>query len=174
VLTRAAPPQFDPYAPDMNLHGTAGKMPFAIEWTGLIHFDGSDAVPSYQAAPELTAWAKPKEVNLMSARSYPPMPAPNATHTMYMEMTMEDDEDGVHRWYVNGETVKMLDDEHMMMPSLRAYASPEGGEYTDVGLPASGALNGTAAVPFIAPYMAVIDILVRARVMDLAACLLAR
>ena len=153
-------PQYDPYAPDMGLHGSASHMPFTTEWTGLIHFDGIEAVPSYQSAPQLTAWAAPKEVNLISARSYPPMPAPNATHTMYMEMTMHDDDEGVHRWYVNGETVKMLDSEQMMAPSLRALASGTGDEYTDVGLPATGRLNGTAATPFVAPYMAVIDIIV--------------
>ena len=153
-------PQYDPYAPDMGLHGSVSHAAFATEWTGLIHFDGVEAVPSYQSPPELTAWAKPKEVNLVAARSYPPMPAPNATHTMYMEMTMHDDDEGVHRWYINGETVKMLDNEQMMAPSLRALASGTSDEYTDVGLPATGSLNGTAATPFVAPFMAVIDIIV--------------
>lgn len=73
---------------------------------------------------------------------------------------MHDDDDGVHRWYVNGETVMSMDSEQMMMPSLRMYASAAGGEYTDVGLPETGRLNGTAAKPFVAPYMAVIDIIV--------------
>ena len=153
-------PQYDPYAADDGLHGTVGQMAFATEWTGLIHFDGIEAVPSYQAAPNLTDWAPPKEVNLISARSYPPMPAPNATHTMTLDMTMHDDDEGVHRWYVNGDTVKMLNDEQMMMPSLRAYVSGTGGNYTDVGLPATGRLNGTAATPFVVPYMAVVDVII--------------
>jgi iron transport multicopper oxidase len=148
----------DDYA-DHNLHGTVSGLPFITEWTGLIYFDGSDAVPSYQAAPELTL-EKPKEVNMMSARSYPPMPAPNATHTMYMEMTMHDDEDGVHRWYVNGETVKMVSGDELLSPSLEAYASAEGGELSNEVLPTSGALTGTAATPFLAPFNAVIDVLV--------------
>jgi iron transport multicopper oxidase len=153
-------PTYDEYAPDMGLHGTVSGAAFDTEWKGLIRFDGSDAVPSYQAAPELTELAKPKEVNMMSARSYPPMPAPNATHTMYMEMTMEDDADGIHRWYVNGETVKMMGGDELMTPILQAYASAAGGELNDVDLPASGALTGTAATPFVAPFGAVVDVLV--------------
>jgi FtsP/CotA-like multicopper oxidase with cupredoxin domain len=150
--------------PDLGLYGSAGGQPFNINWAGLIRFEedaaraGAAAMPSYETPPAFET--PPVDMNLQAARSWPPMPAPPPTHQMYIEFAFAVDEDGITRGYINGDTAHMAMGAQLLAPELYAYASRAGGPLSDAATPLSGALHGSAAVPFVIPMDAVVDVLV--------------
>ena len=170
---------YDPSAPDLGLYGAGSNAPFVPTWSGLIRFSsdtsgmsaaaaavaaaaaGSTAMPNYTAVPPDTLPAPVDMPNLYEARSWPLMPAPDPTHTLYAEIIVVFDENGVRRALMNGATFsEMSMGTQVSTPMLHTYMTPEGGPLSEEDAPLSGRLTGSSEVPFVLPSGAVVDVLI--------------
>ena len=152
---------YDAASPDLGLYGSSTRQPFDPHWRGLIRFDGEGgpaAQPNYTAAAPLSVRPPRDTLNLLAARSWPPQPAPDATHTIALNVAVAFDGDYIRRGLINGAYMP----QHAMAaqlapPELYAYASPGGGPLSDDEAPLSGTLRGAGNAPFVLPYGAVVE-----------------
>ena len=155
-------PTYDETAPDLGLYGTAGGKPFDVLWRGVIRFADAASptvLPAYGATPRLTL-APPADINMQAARPWPEMSAPEPTHFINMLVVFQEDENGVNRPYINGESALMPTPEMMHEPLMYEYASALGGPLSSQAPLANGTILGNATNPFVLPYGAVVDVMI--------------
>ena len=152
-------PPYDPTAADLGLRGTVGGGVLDMNWTGLLTFEGEGGgAPAYTSVPPL-AVSPQAETNLVAARPVPAERAPDATQSIYFEVVFDADANGVNRAYINGATSPGPSAVSLAVPTLHAYASPEGGPLT-VPERLTGTLEGSATAPFLIPSGRVIEVLI--------------
>ena len=156
---------YDPSSPDLGLYGSTTRAAFQPHWRGLIRFEedaalaGAAAQPNYTAAPALALLAPADSLNLMQARSWPPAPAPDATHSAYVEVAVAFDGDYVRRGLINGASMPLAAmGAQLAPPALYAYGSRAGGPLSDDAAPLTGALRGAGDAPFVLPLGAVVEL----------------
>ena len=155
--------QYDPSdSSNFGLTGSTTEARLYTTWVGQFTFTNDGVANYYYYGASITTLSTapaPLESNMLQMNNLFNEPPPEADLYMDYNITFTTDMDGIHKYFINGESYNTPS---VASPMLFDYMMPDGGPIEEpINLPKYSKINGDANTPFVLPFNRSVTITLR-------------